>query len=259
MEERSDIVEVESGDLWDTSNPRSMYNLLTDRLQEHVKKAMEEHPNYFESDEHELHKMLSKANLRPNPMDNMLRMKFWMEYEEAQLHHKKSMDIKRVFAGVCSAEYFYKRYLKVPSRVAWMFCKPMGYSARVEEALEFAATQIRDILEQPHVIDGKLNVKIAEVKMKAYSFLHTIVKGSVVQKTMQLNVHTTNSGAAKTLVDNMAATSMDTITDRLNRLRLKERLLENGGIGRQKEAETVSVVSGEFTEAAAEGDRKEGT
>ena len=237
--------------IWDETNPRSVFNLLPQSVKNHLTEAFKAKPEIFNMDEYVLYRTLSRNNIQPSPTDNTIRMKFWIEYDDCQMNMKKNMDITRIISGICSSEYWYGVYLKSHTRLAWMLCKPVGYATKTEEALEFAAEQIRDILAQPHVVNGKLDTRIADTKMKAYAFLHNIVKGAVVQKTMQLNVHTTSKSAANALMDTMATNNMESINDKLARLRRRERQLENGGIGTAK-TEAVSIVDSQFTEANKE-------
>ena len=55
----------------------------------------------------------------------------------------------RVIAGICTYEYFHRRYMKTPSKVAWLLCPPTGYVVKTNEALEFGLEQLQDILDQP--------------------------------------------------------------------------------------------------------------
>jgi hypothetical protein len=181
-------------------------------------------PELFNSDERTLWKTLKDEGKLPNATDNRLRLKFWNEYDRAQAEQNR-MDMIAVYSGVCSREYFSKRYVQSAEKLAWLMCPPASYEVKMEEALAFGIEQLRDILELPNVgATGKLDVKLMELKAKIVAMMDVRVKGAVVQKVeqknMNLNISTSNDQVAKRAM----AGSMAELEARLKELDKKDRL-----------------------------------
>jgi hypothetical protein len=184
--------------LADPKDPRSIINLVPSAVKEALDHHLFEKEELFNTDERELYKYLRANNYQPSPTDNRLRLKFWMEYDRVQERGEGQMQMVNVLAGICSREFFYKTYIKNPQKMAWMLCPPAGYQIKTLEALEFGIDQLRDILDIPHIgSGGKVDVKLAELKAKIVGMLDTRVKGAIVQKSMNLNVNTSNDEVAK--------------------------------------------------------------
>lgn len=215
--------------MWDEANPRSVLALVSKMMREQIKDHVHTNPELFDEDERDLARKLREANKITSPVDNRIRLKFWMEFEYAQANHNKEIDVARVYAGICSKEYFYKRYMRSPSKVAWMLCPPSGYALKAEEALEFGLDQLRDMLEQPHVIGGQLNTKVAELKLKIVALLEPRVKGAVAQKLLHAHAHLTGKAAADAVTGQAVLRTEEQVTKRLKTLREQQHSLRNGG------------------------------
>lgn len=221
--------------IFNRDEPRSIVNLVPPAIAKAFEEIQWEKPEYFEMDEQELYKALSKDNKRPTATDNRLRIKFWMEYEYAQTYYKKKIDMVRVVAGICPIDYFYNKYVKSPSRIAWMLTPPISYEMKTREALDFGLDQLRDLLEQSHELPGgRVDTKLAELKMKVVAMLDMRVKGAIVQKTM--NLHATGKAAAQAVADSIVQPTMEQLEARRRSLREEqERLRVGGPDGRAKE------------------------
>jgi hypothetical protein len=210
-------------DLWDRTNERAVLNLVPGQVQQAFINASQREPEIFGIDERDLFKRLRSTGRTPSPTDNRLRMAFWYEYDQAQLT-LKPMEMKRVYAGVCSDAYFYQRYLGVPHRVAWMLTPVTDYVTKTKEALDFGLDRIREILErEPVNHKGQFDSRLAELQVKITWMLEQRVKGAVVQraevKTMGLNIHTTDKQVGQAMIEN----SMESMEKRLKELEREER------------------------------------
>lgn len=208
----------------DESDPEAIVNLVTDKVKEAIIKHSFEKPELFDKGEHELIKFLRTSNTQPSPLDNRLRLKFWTEYDRVMGQGLRSMSMANVLSGLCSKELFYGKYLQRPEKVAWLLCPPTGYMAKAEEALEFGLEQLRDILALDHVLpSGKVDTKLGELKAKIVAMLDARVKGAVVQRSMNVNVNTSNEAVAKAA----QAASMEDLERQLKELRRRDRASRN--------------------------------
>lgn len=232
--------------IWDEKHPRSLINLVEDRVKDAMQNALKKIPDYFELDEQDLYKKLYSEKLMPTPTDNRIRLRFWMEYDYAQTYNKRKLDMARVIAGICSFDYFYNHYLKSVSRVAWLISMPTGYGAKSEEALEFALEQMRDILAQNHLVNGKVDTKLGELKAKIYNMLDNRLRGAVVQKTMSLNVNTSSPQVAQRIAQSLGQPTAEALEKRLKELRAREKKNLNGGADGAEES-AIEVQAADVT------------
>lgn len=213
--------------LSDEANPRSVFNLVPKVVGERFRLYLKEHGELFNKDEVQLHKYLHKFAQDPNPVDNRLRLKFWIEYERAQMDEASKMNMTSVIGGICTREFFYDSYLTKPERVAWLLCPPTNYMIKVSEALEYAIEEMRDILAIPHItedVNGKKRVNTALManKLKIFELMHNIVKGVPVQRNMNLNVTTTDPSLMPP-----SPVSMEELEKQLSELRQRDESSRN--------------------------------
>jgi hypothetical protein len=229
--------------LFDTNDPRALLNLLPATVRKAIEDAMFDASNaeLFAMDEMTLYKYIkdSPAAWNVTPTDNRIRLKWWMEYDFCQATMARGMEMKRVIAGVCTHEFFYRRYLNVPYKVAWLLCPPTGYAIKVNEALEFSLEQMRDILSQPHVRGGIVDTKLGELKAKIHAMLDVRVKGAPMQKTMNINAQLSGAAAGRAVMAATAQPSMEQLERRMRELETRERELLNGGEVRTIEIKKV--------------------
>lgn len=213
--------------MYDTENPRSLINLLRPTIREKVQEALFEEAALFEMDEGQLYKKLRERQLSITATDNRLRLKFWMEYDHCQSVCSNEIDMMRVIAGICTYEYFHRRYMKTPSKVAWLLCPPTGYVVKANEALEFGLEQLRDILDQPHVLPGgKVDTKLGELKLKIIQMLDVRVKGAPVQRIVQANLNT--NAIASSVTQTITPMAIESLEKELRSLEKREKELQNG-------------------------------
>lgn len=236
-------------DVFQRTNERSAINLVAPRIQAAFIDAQKQAPDLFEMDEGDLFKHLRSNGLAPNATDNRLRLAFWLEYDKVQQQVQKSMQMTNVFGGVCSAHFFYAKYLAVPSRIAWLLCPPVHYLIKMEEALDFGIDRLRDILSKnpdDFKKDSDKN-KFMELQTKIILMLDIRVKGAVVQrieqKSMNLNISTTDTSVARAAVDN----SMEKLQRRLKELKTEERKLLNMPVETEEEDASEAAIEVEST------------
>lgn len=180
-----------------------------------LERSLAARPELFEMDETALRKLT-----RFGQTANMLRLAFWQEYQ-ASLDGDRAMVMERVYGGLVTVGTFYNSYLPRPEFVAWLLCRPTAYETALEEALEFGVTRLREVLELPILVNGKVDVKTAAVVLKAYQMVEMRLKGGYVQKIEQKSMNLT--GSMKDVKDIQQLKSMEEIQARFKALDARER------------------------------------
>jgi hypothetical protein len=157
---------------------------------------------------------------RPTATEARIRLAFWQEYERTQMKHAFQMQVKNIYAGVCTHQHFYTRVLQRPEILAWMLMPPASYQVAMEEALNFGVERLREILELPIMLpNGKPDTSTASLILKTVAFLDMRVKGAIVQKNLNVNVSTDS----RSIEDKIKEFSMDELDRKIARLEKKER------------------------------------
>lgn len=184
--------------LKDKSNPRAMINLVPSS----VSKRLEMIPDdIFMMSEKELRKAGDIGEY-----EERLRISLWREYDNCQVTGK-NMVLSNVYEPVCSQTHFLHRVITNSFRLAYILTPPAEYALQIEEMLNLATDQVREILVASNYDQkGNINTKLADVKMKIWHTLLDRAKGGVVHRSESLNLN---------LVQNQDANkqSDDSITD----------------------------------------------
>lgn len=177
----------------DRSNPMSVLGLLPTVAADSIEACVKEIPKIFEMDETELYAFMRSNQRTPTPTDNRLRLSFWIEYnrslEKRNTNGNFSMKVENIYAGICSKEYFYKRYLLNAWKVSWLLIPPTDYSVKMEEALDFGIDQMRAVLSLDHEPFGRTDYKLITLKKEIVKMLELRVKGAVVQRVDSRNIN----------------------------------------------------------------------
>ena len=214
--------------LFDPDNPRSLYECSTESLKASIDAAVLARPDLFKLEERTLLKILRAENKTPNATDNRLRIRFWEAYERAVGSTREGsakINISWIVEGVVSQDYLYERYLKIPEKVAWMLTPPMHYDIVAKETLAFGMEQLRDIMELPHLDKktGKVDHKIAGLKLRALQLIHLWVKGAPVQKSMALHGFVARERISSEFTELSEMNSMEALETRIKELEARER------------------------------------
>jgi two-component sensor histidine kinase len=233
-------------DIFDSHEPNSVFNLVPERVQ----RAMNNLPDELRNlDEKSL-----REKTRPSATDSRLRVAFWNEYERSQ-KFARPMVMANVFAGICSKQFFFEKYIARPENVAWMLCPVVSYMKAAEECLIFGIEQMREVLELPNVdAKGKVNTSLIAQKRAIVQSLENRIKGAIplVQKNLNINAQLTDKAAAQVAQQAVTQMSMSQVQDRLAKLKRKrERMLASGTpVGMEATNEEDSAGQGD---AAHEG------
>lgn len=217
-------------DLWSEANPRSVVNLVTTNIATRFREAQFLRPTLFDMDDQVLLRQLREEGMTINNTDHRLRFKFWMEYDECQSRMLPKLDMNRVVAAICTTSFLYDRYLKIPEKVAWLLTPPAGYAVKTVEALNYAIDQFRDILAEPHMVNGKMNVPLARLKLQIGALLDVRVHGKPIERTMNVHSIQASPQVAGQVERVQVPDSMESIEKKLKELKTRQKLLTNGGI-----------------------------
>lgn len=224
--------------IWDNSNPAAVVNVVTDAVKKAITDAIYTNPELFDKDEHTLWRHLRNTNHQTTAADNRMRLKFWFEYDRAATAGT-NMNMKNVFAALCTHEFFYNKYIHNPAKIAWMLCPPTSYRIKVEEALEFGLEQLREILEAPHKTDGgKIDSRLAGIKLKIVQMLDTRAKGAIVQKAVIAQMGLPGHPAIE---DRITQDTLAEMRKQLENLEKRNRTAQNLPLGPSSEKPVIEV------------------
>lgn len=211
------VTETDNSDIIiaQNDNQRSVTNMVTERVREHILKTIHDYPQYFAGlGERDLRNLL-----KPNDTVCRIRIAFWQEYFRAQ-DIGKSMQMSRVYAGVTDQDTFYGPILSKPQNVAWIITPPVKYMLAMDEALNRGLSNLTKIMEIDITDEnGKVLPKNATIFLKAFELINERVNGAVIQKIEQKNLTlTAKVGQGK-------PADMDALSAELKELREKSKLL----------------------------------
>jgi hypothetical protein len=226
-------------DMWDLEHPMSFMSLIPERWRQRCMDAHYEAEELFEMGERELYKRLKSDGKEPDAMLNTIRLKLWMEYERCQAGKGRKIEIFKVLGETCRNVNFEKFVLSRADRVAWLLCPPTTYKMKIEEALNFGLSRLREILDADAIEEftdedtGRkrvsVNVKLAELQTKIVNMLDNRVHGAARQvisqttRSMNLNVEATPEMVGRA-VEQIGADNLDREIKELER---RERLALN--------------------------------
>lgn len=172
--------------IFDKSEPRSVYNLVTDELQASIDRV---HPTVWE---------YSFANVEKHARADstlaQLRVAFWHEYNEVQDKFKKEISITKVCHGICTRHKFYQ-YLKNQFHVAYLLYPTTDYISAMLEMHDLATREMRKILKMPNAGKKGANMPVIREKIKIFALLENRLRGSVPVRverdSRHVHVHTT--------------------------------------------------------------------
>jgi hypothetical protein len=124
-----------------------------------------------------------RAAVHISPLEDKLRIAFWQEYEEA-VKRDRSMDMRNVYAPLCSASYFYKM-LDNPHKCAFILTPPMSAIIERKYIRQLAYRRVKEILEAPILKDGSLDAAAAKVCLEVLRNMDERIDGAVAQRIDQ--------------------------------------------------------------------------
>lgn len=159
----------------ENDNPDAIVNLVPDE----VAKAIRSIPvEYLRMKENLLHNRVN-----PEKRDYRIRLAFWHEYDRYMDGEVTKLFPHVFLRGVCSLDYFQKKFLVDKKRVAWMVTPPADYSVMTEEALTAGLERMREVLELGiKTPKGLVDHKLIKEQFAIVQFLDNRVKGSIAKQ-----------------------------------------------------------------------------
>lgn len=167
---------------------RSALSLLPEAEQFLVETHLKRNPDLFAMSELVLLNRMKGAGFQVSATENLLRNKFWLEYDHAITGSFPAIRLAEVVRGVCSLKFFRETLLGNQYMVAFLMLPPVNFKTKQEETLLFGLDRLRAVLDLPiHKLNGDIDMNVVKAQMGVYQIIERRVQGEVVQKTQ--NIH----------------------------------------------------------------------
>lgn len=197
--------------VYDWSYHRSVVNLIPETLSKNAQKIPDAYRRFDEKS--------ARKKFRPTPVMNQLRAAFWVEYNSVQTHNHDKMTMARVYAGICSHDYWENVVIHSKEMLCWLLIPPQNYQALLDEAWDAGLSKLREIIDVPIYDEkGKLQIQASNLVIKVWQILDQRKHGSVVQKHMNVNL---TGDDAKEVAQMMEQNSMEALNFRLKAIKKK--------------------------------------
>lgn len=177
--------------LYSEDNPDALINVLPMRLVPVLKRVREKIPRILLADERDI-----RRYVEPTERCDRLRLSFWDEYN-ASTACSKRMSLQSILSGICAWESWITVYEPNDKRMVWLFTPPTNYVAMMRQILHRGTERLLEIMNLPMFNDdGKVDVRTAQLVLRAWQLADMRVKGGVTQrvqieqKSMNVNVDT---------------------------------------------------------------------
>lgn len=215
----------------DNSDPQSLYNLVPATFGEKLRTIPKE---LLEMSPEELKKVV-----KPGEILEALRMSFWLEYTKVIMQGKRVMNLRNVYGGICTEEYFLMQLPRSPALLAWVLTPPKNYLTSIQSLLHFSLSRLYELLNIPFTREsGAFDSSAARVVIKIYEMLDQRLHGGIVQRVESKNLNVN-------VVTNENMEQLETELDkRLKEIRSRERKLLHDTSTAGQESTTSSQTEG---------------
>jgi hypothetical protein len=189
---------------------RSALSMLPEEEQFIISSHANRCPELFTLSERALITKMKNSGFDVSSTENLLRNRFWLEYDHATTGDYPHIRLVEVIRGVCSFKFFRETFLANQFMVAFLMLPPINFKNKQEETLLFALDKLRAILDLPIVdeVTGNVNVSMLKAQMGVYQILERRVQGEVVQKTMNAHAILPMSPSTREEVDQLSEEQM---------------------------------------------------
>lgn len=176
--------------LLDKSNPRSLVSLLPEAMEPLLSALWNsENGKLLSYSEKRLRDHLHVHACWPEPVDERIRLNFWLEYERIQaIEHSKGhkIDMAYVIGHAMAKEVFYKHYITNPLKLVWMLCPPHDLEVSMKLAFTHCMDRIVDVVrklgEKDEPTKNDLDFLLKTQERLSAQLYGTKVKGEKVTK-----------------------------------------------------------------------------
>lgn len=162
---------------------RSALSLLPDEEHFIVDTCFKRHPDLFSLSEKVLLNRIREGGYVISGTENLLRNRFWLEYDHTITAGFPKIRLDEVIRGVCSFKFFRGTFLANQYMVAYLLLPPINFKTKQEETLLTSLDCMRAILDEPiHFPNGALNMQVVKAQMGVYAMMEKRVQDGGVQK-----------------------------------------------------------------------------
>ena len=177
--------------IWLEESTRGLFDIAPVAVRRAVLESKD--PSLFSQDTKEL-----ESEITPTRTDKKIKLSFWKEYDRASRDHCP-MKTENICKNVCHPNYFRDHFLKREKKVAWLFIPPTDYLLELESMMSIAADRINEIINIPIERTNKngdqvIDIKAAELVLKAIKQLEDRVKGAPTQRLDQRSLQVSVDG-----------------------------------------------------------------
>jgi hypothetical protein len=191
------------------ASTRAAISLLPDAERFLVETHANRSPDLFKLSERSLITRMDHAGFKVSSTENLLRNRFWLEYDHAISGGFPEIRISEVIRGVCSFKFFRETFLSSSYLVAYLMLPPINFKTKQEETLMFGLDKMREILDLNAVgVNGQVDTKILRAQMAVYQILEKRVQGETVQKIAHAHALVPLSPSSQKEVDELSEEQM---------------------------------------------------
>lgn len=209
--------------LYDEENPDSLINRIPQRLVPVFERVRNKLPRTLLADERAIRRFVV-----PDERDERVRLAFWDEFNASTAAGKR-MSLQSFISGACSWESWVTAYEPNDKRMCWIFTPPTSYASQMRHILHRGTERLLEIMNLPMMDEesGKVDVKVANLILRAWQLADMRVKGGVMQKlqieqkSMNLNLNADSQlEGIRTQVDAMDLEELESLERRIEKARL---------------------------------------
>jgi hypothetical protein len=201
-----EIKERDYGYIFDYQNERSIINITPTVLSNSIKCIPRE---YLEMDMEELEKQV-----KPTKIEKAVKVLFWREYNRSQLTNT-DLRMSALHIGVCHESYLYKKVFSNTKTLAWILTQNIEDEMQLHLMYDKGLKRVEEILDcNIRKSNGEIDIKIAELVLKAYGMIENRVKGMATQRIEKKSL---NVRLEETINDDNREEKIKLLKERLNK------------------------------------------
>ncbi len=195
----------------DTNDPtaKAALSLLPEEERFIIEAHATRSPDIFKLSERQLVNRMESAGFKVSSTENLLRNRFWLEYDHAVSGSFPKMRLEEVIRGVCSFKFFRESFLSNQYLVAYLMLPPINFKTKQEETLLYALDKLRAVLDLDAIgPNNQVDTKIIRAQLAIYQILEKRVQGETVQKVAHAHAMLPLTPATTEEVDNVSEEQM---------------------------------------------------